>query len=134
MSARTILRITAAASAAVGAALVFGAAPATAQPAGSVVSAAACHSEAWTPSDPGYAYTVSGKSSPLRTGPYSGCSSYSVPGNTEFSIDCRLYNDVGNVWYHGDVYVNGQYRSGWMFAGNLGPVYQSNYAYCPNGV
>ncbi|GAA2184117.1 hypothetical protein GCM10009848_08210 [Micromonospora lupini] len=115
-----------------GAALVLGATPVTAQAAeSSVTSAAACHSEAWGPYDGGYAFTVSGKKSPLRpAGPYSECGIYYVPANTEFSIDCRLYNDVGNLWYHGDVYVNGAYHTGWMFAGNLSLPYESNYAWC----
>ncbi|MCZ7374325.1 hypothetical protein [Micromonospora sp. WMMC250] len=129
MSARTILRVAAVVSA-LGAALVVGAAPATAQVAGAATSAAACSAEDWGPYDWGYAYTVSGKSSPLRTGPYSGCSSYSVPANTEFSIDCRLYNDAGNLWYHGEAYVNGQYRSGWMFSGNLTFPSGSNFEFC----
>ncbi|MEU4528163.1 hypothetical protein AB0F49_08045 [Micromonospora ureilytica] len=129
MSAGSILRF--AAASVMGAALLFGATPAPAQAAASVTSAADCHSEAWGPYDYGYAYTVSGKTSPLRAaGPYSGCTPYSVPAGTEFSIDCRMYNDVGNLWYHGDVFVNGQYRSGWMFSSNLTFPSGSNFAWC----
>ncbi|MFC9607517.1 hypothetical protein ACFTTN_29195 [Streptomyces niveus] len=92
---------------------------------------AACTSPGWGPNDPGYSFTVGGSTSPLRTGPNSGCGvRKNVPANTEFSIDCRYVNGAGNVWYHGDVYTSGTTYVGWMYSGNLGGIYESNYASC----
>ncbi|WP_051845694.1 hypothetical protein [Streptomyces globisporus] len=92
---------------------------------------AACTSPSWGPNDPGYSFTASGKTSPLRTGPNADCGvRLNVPANTEFSIDCRYTNSAGNLWYHGDVYVSGRAYAGWMYSGNLGGIYESNYAWC----
>lgn len=100
--------------------------PATANPA-----PAACTSPCWGPNDPGYSFTVSGKTSPLRSGPNADCGvRLNVPANTEFSIDCRYSNSAGNLWYHGDVYSSGRTYTGWMYSGNLGRIYESNYAWC----
>ncbi|MFF5703620.1 SH3 domain-containing protein [Streptomyces sp. NPDC012794] len=94
-------------------------------------SAAACSSPGWGPYDSGYSFTVAGKSSPLRSGPNADCGVRAyVPAGTEFSIDCRYVNGAGNLWYHGDVYTGGRSYSGWMYAGNLGSVYDSNDASC----
>lgn len=92
---------------------------------------AACTSPGWGPNDPGYSFTVSGRTSPLRTGPNADCGvRLNVPANTEFSIDCRYTNGANNLWYRGDVYVSGRTYSGWMYSGNLGGIYESNYAWC----
>ncbi|WP_374777562.1 hypothetical protein OG756_37070 [Streptomyces sp. NBC_01310] len=61
-------------------------------------AAAACSSPGWGPYDPGYSYTVGGKTSPLRTGPNADCGvRKNVPASTEFSIDCQYVNGSGNV-------------------------------------
>lgn len=92
---------------------------------------AACTSPAWGPNDPGYSFTVSGTTSPLRTGPNAGCGvRKNVPANTEFSIDCAYVNSANNLWYHGDVYTSGTTYEGWMYSDNLSGIYESNYASC----
>ncbi|MGW2017067.1 SH3 domain-containing protein [Streptomyces sp. NPDC001927] len=104
---------------------------AVAAPTTASAAPAACTSPSWGPYDPGYSFTVGGKTSPLRSGPNADCGTrLTVPANTEFSIDCQYENSAGNLWYHGDVYVSGRTVTGWMYSGNLGSVYESNYAWC----
>ncbi|MEV7856811.1 hypothetical protein [Streptomyces sp. NPDC088183] len=93
--------------------------------------AAACSSPSWVPWDSGYAFSVGGKTSPLRTGPYSGCGTrVTLPANTELDIDCRIYNTVPNLWYHVSAYVNGSRYEGWIYSANVGAIYESNDQWC----
>jgi hypothetical protein len=90
----------------------------------------ACYYQPWRPWDGGYATLVTGKSIPIRTGPYADCSATYVPGGSEFSLDCKDYNNLGNLWYHGDVWYNGRAISGWVYSGNINRIYESNGAWC----
>ncbi|MER6631519.1 hypothetical protein ABT301_25420 [Streptomyces sp. NPDC000987] len=91
----------------------------------------ACYSESWRPYDGGYATLVTGKNIPIRaTGPYADCAPTYVPGGTEFSLDCKDYNDLGNLWYHGSAWYNGREISGWVYSGNIQKIYESNGAWC----
>ncbi len=93
-------------------------------------SSAACSTQRWRPWDGGFATLTSGGSIPVRSGPYADCNPTYVPGGSELSLDCRDYNSVGNLWYHGDVYYNGRWVTGWVYSGNIARIYESNGAWC----
>lgn len=115
-------------SAAAASLLLAAPAPATA----AAAAAAACAYPGWGPYDTGHSYTVSGKTSPLRYGPYAGCDTKkTLPAGTEVDIDCYYYNPgSGHLWYHVDAFASGGWYSGWIYSGNLGLVYESNQRPC----
>ncbi|MCD9592441.1 hypothetical protein [Streptomyces sp. 8ZJF_21] len=93
-------------------------------------STAACSSQYWYAGDGGYATLTTGGSVPVRIGPYSGCQAIRVPGGSEFNLDCRDFNSVGNIWYHGDVYYNGTLVDGWVFEDNIAKFYDAQHTWC----
>ncbi|SCE86049.1 hypothetical protein GA0070558_110120 [Micromonospora haikouensis] len=90
----------------------------------------ACKSEPWGVYDSGYAYTVPGKTTPIRSGPYSDCPFTALYQNTKFWVDCRDSNDLGNLWFHGWAMKDGTRYSGWVYRDNLGVIQNSNGAWC----
>ncbi len=67
-------------------------------------AAAACTSPGWGPYDPGYSYTVSGKTSPLRTGPNADCGvRKNVPASTLTYWQSMLNSNLGGI--HGSNYA-----------------------------
>lgn len=112
-------------AAALGATLVM--APSAAA---STAGALACHGEFSTPADGGFATLVSGKMIPVRSGPYADCSFTNVPAGSELSLDCKDFNDVDNLWYHGSVWANGRDVTGWVYSANIAKIYESNGAWC----
>ncbi|BDT39490.1 SH3 domain-containing protein [Streptomyces yaizuensis] len=73
--------------------------------------------------DPGYGYTVSGRTSPLRTGPNAGCGvRKTLSANTYFEIECSHHNG-SNWWYYGVAHGQGGPWYGWLYSGNIGDLY-----------
>lgn len=106
------------------------AAPLTAAAPTANAAAASCTHPSWGPNDPGFAYTHSGGTTAMHTGPYAACAtSFHIPATHEFSIDCKFDNGT-NIWYHGDVFVGGVAHSGWVYSGNLVSFHESNGAWC----
>ncbi|WP_181794327.1 hypothetical protein [Streptomyces sp. WELS2] len=98
--------------------------------AASTEGALACKGQSWNPADGGYATLVSGKMIPVRSGPYAECSFTNVPAGSEFSLDCKDYNDLNNLWYHGYGYANGREVPGWVYSNNIATIHDSNGAWC----
>lgn len=69
----------------------------------------------------GTAYAVSGKTSPLRSGPYGACRSLAtIAGGKQISIDCYVQPpEYGNVWYHAATGTAGKGTEGWIFEDNV---------------
>ncbi|MET9448976.1 hypothetical protein [Streptomyces cinerochromogenes] len=70
------------------------------------------------------ARTVSGKTSPLRSGPYGVCTPVAtLPAGARIGIDCYMTNpDYLTVWYYASYSVAGRGVVGWIYEGNVTDV------------
>ncbi|MFI8307456.1 hypothetical protein ACIF80_29295 [Streptomyces sp. NPDC085927] len=56
---------------------------------------------------------------PLRSGPYSGCSYYRISGYV--NVSCDYVNTARNLWFY--VEHPGTSRQGWVYAENFDQLY-----------